>query len=56
MQLAYAELYVGLAAFVRRVRVEILNEEGGDELVKCVRDAFVPQARGTFEGVRGFVF
>jgi len=58
MQLAYAELYVGLASFVRRVRVNILNGgkgQEGDELVRCVRDAFVPQARGTFEGVMGVV-
>lgn len=53
MQLAYAELYIGLATMFRRFSFEIYQT--GREDVEVRRDRFVPRATQTTKGVRVLV-
>ncbi|KAG8158392.1 hypothetical protein KVR01_011514 [Diaporthe batatas] len=53
MQLAWAELYVGLASFLRRFEVEVCGT--GREDVELAMDRFVPRPVAGSKGVRVFV-
>ncbi|KAI1160687.1 cytochrome P450 [Nemania serpens] len=50
MQLAYAELYIGLATFFRRFDCELF--ETGRDAVDCYYDRFVPKPKPGTHGVR----
>lgn len=50
MQLAYAELYIGLASLFRRFDFELFETDRGD--IDALRDRFVPRPRLGSKGVR----
>ncbi|KAJ2996575.1 hypothetical protein NUW58_g937 [Xylaria curta] len=50
MQLAYAELYIGLASFFRRFECELFETER--DAVDCYGDRFVPRPKPGTKGVR----
>lgn len=51
IQLAYAELYIGLATFFRRFSGELVGTTREDD-VDCYRDVFFPRAKPGSKGVR----
>jgi cytochrome P450 len=53
MQLAYAELYIGVASFFRRFDCELF--ETGRDAVDCYQDKFVPRPKPGTKGVRATV-
>ncbi|RDW76745.1 cytochrome P450 [Aspergillus mulundensis] len=53
MQLAYAELYIGLASLIRRFDFELYETDRSD--VDLARDRFIPRAKAASKGVRVLV-
>ncbi|KAL4901410.1 hypothetical protein BDW74DRAFT_187646 [Aspergillus multicolor] len=53
MQLAYAELYIGLASLIRRFDFELCETDRSD--VDLARDRFIPRAKAASKGVRVLV-
>ncbi|KAL4939745.1 cytochrome P450 [Aspergillus oleicola] len=53
MQLAYAELYIGLATLFRRFEFELFETDQSD--VDLMREYLVPKAKASSKGVRVFV-
>lgn len=54
MQLAYAELYIGLASMFRRFDFELFETGRGD--IDALRDCFVPRPKLGSNGVQAFCF
>ncbi|KAI0970361.1 cytochrome P450 [Xylaria arbuscula] len=50
MQLAYADIYIGLVSFFRRFECELFETER--DAVDCYYDSFVPRAKPGTKGVR----
>lgn len=50
IQLAYADIYIGLASFFRRFEYELFETER--DAVDCYLDSFVPRAKPGTQGVR----
>lgn len=53
MQLAYADLYIGVATMFRRVKLELYQTDRID--IDCSRDRFVPRPPKSSLGVRAVV-